>query len=140
MTVPWPRPLARKSFDKSPDSRSSPWLITHSAADHSEGPRLGVRPESAITVRRSLLSRATTAQQGAGSQLFAWRTSHSATFGASVKALASRVTCNRVSRVTSLALSVFSRGFQRADGSVRAAPRTTRGAAGALEARGFTAR
>ena len=43
------------------------------------GPRFGVRPMSAIAVSRSLLSRATTAQHGAGIQSLAWRTSQSAT-------------------------------------------------------------
>ena len=92
-----------------------------------------------MTVSRSVLSRATTAQHGAGSQLLAWRTSHSATRVASVEALASRVTWSSTSRPESRVLSVLSRGFQRADGSIRAVPRTTRGA-GPLEARDFTAR
>jgi len=79
-------------------------------------------------------------KQGAGNQLLACRTSHSATRAASVDALASRVTWRSVSRVIKRVRRAVSLGFHRPDGSVRPAPRTTRGAAAALEARDFTAR
>ena len=104
------------------------------------GPRLGLRPVSAITVSRSLLSRATTAQHGAGSQLLAWRTSHSATCGASVEALASRVTWSRVSRRGQPGAERLETGFP-ARGRVHPGgpPHHARGGV-ALEARDFTAR
>ena len=131
-TVPCPRPPPRESLARSATSSSVPWLITHSAAAHSDGPRPGFNPMSAITVGRSLRSRATTAQHGAGNHEPPCRTSHSLTLPGSVDAFASRIAWDNASRVDSRTRSAVARDFQRADGSGRRAPRTMRGALAAF--------